>query len=74
MVETSRGMVETSRAVELAVEDSDGNSWAAESDTVTTHDGRVIHEDDAVMRTVYFHKDDDIENDQTPVVAAQQVA
>lgn len=74
MVSTSRGMVHTDNAVELAVEDSDGNSWAAESDTVTTHDGRVIHENDAVMRTVYFHKDDDIENDQTPVVAAQQVA
>jgi len=74
MVTTSRGMVETSRAVELDVDDSDGNSWAAESDTVTTHDGRVIHENDAVMRTVYFHKDDEVQNDQTPVVAAQQVA
>ena len=74
MVMTSQGMVHTDRAVELAVEDSDGNSWAAEGDTVTTHDGRVIHEDDAVMKTVYFHKDDDIENDQTPVVAAQQAA
>jgi hypothetical protein len=67
-------MVHTDRAVQLDVEDSDGNSYAVADDTVTTHDGRVIHEDDAVMRTVYFHKDDDIQNDQTPVVAAQQVA
>ena len=74
MVTTSRGMVFTEEAVELAVEDSDGNNWAVESDTVTTHDGRVIHKDDAVMKTVWFHEDDDIENDQTPVVAAQQVA
>ena len=74
MVMTSQGMVHTDEAVELAVDDSDGNSWAVENDTVTTHDGRVIHKDNAVMRTVWFHEDDDIENDQTPVVAAQQVA
>jgi len=74
MVSTSRGMVHTDKAVELDVEDGEGNNWAAKRDTVTTHDGRVIHEDDAVLKTVYFHKDDDIENDQTPALPQQQVA
>ena len=74
MVTTSRGMVFTDEAVELAVEDSDGNSWAVEADTVTTHDGRVIHKDDAVMRTVWFHEDDDIDNEITPPTAQQRAA
>ena len=68
------GYVQQKYAVELDVDRDDGSSWALKDDVVLTHDGRTIHCDDAVMKTVYFHKDDDIENDQTPVVAAQQVA
>jgi hypothetical protein len=71
---TSRGLIHHRFCVELAVEDSDGNTYAHKRDTVTTHDGRVIHEDDAVLRTVYFHKDDDIDNDQTPDNTASQAA
>lgn len=74
MVTTSRGMVFTDKAVELAVEDSDGNSWAVEGDTVTTHDGRVIHKDVAVAKTVWFHDDDDIDNEITPPTAQQRAA
>ena len=74
MVTTSRGMVFTDEAVELAVEDSDGNSWAVESDTVTTHDGRVIHKDVAVAKTVWFHEDDDIDNEIAPPTAQQRAA
>ena len=74
MVTTSRGMVHTDEAVELAVEDSDGNNWAAERDTVTTHDGRVIHKDNATLHTVWFHDDDEVQNDQTPALPQQQVA
>ena len=74
MVSTSRGMVFREEAVELAAEDSDGNDWAVEADTVTTHDGRVIHKDDAVMRTVWFHEDDDIDNEITPPTAQQRAA
>ena len=68
------GLVQQKYAVELDVERSDGTTYALKDDVVLTHDGRTIHCDDAVMRTVYFHTDDDIQNDQTPVVAAQQVA
>tara|TARA_R110000868_G_scaffold391727_1_gene661989 strand:+ start:1099 stop:2613 length:1515 start_codon:yes stop_codon:yes gene_type:complete len=74
MVMTSIGMVHTDEAVELDVEDSDGNSWAVESDTVTTHDGRVIHKDDAVAKTVWFHEDDDIDNEIAPPTAQQRAA
>lgn len=74
MVMTSIGMVSRENAVELAVEDSDGNSWAVESDTVTTHDGRVIHKDDAVVKTVWFHEDDDIDNEIAPPTAQQRAA
>jgi len=74
MVMTSIGMVHRDQAVELGVEDSDGNNWAVEGDTVTTHDGRVIHKDDAVMRTVWFHEDDDIDNEITPPTAQQRAA
>ena len=74
MVTTSRGMVFTEEAVELAVEDSDGNNWAVESDTVTTHDGRVIHKDVAVAKTVWFHEDDDIDNEIAPPTAQQRAA
>ena len=66
LVMTSRGLIHTDYCVELDIPDSDCNSCAHEDDVVTTHDGRTIHKDDAVLRTVYFHKDDDIENDQTP--------
>lgn len=66
LVHTSRGLVHTNYVVKLDVDDGDGNHYAHRNDVVMTHDGRVIHEDDAVLHTVYFHKDDDIENDQTP--------
>jgi hypothetical protein len=66
LVNTSRGLIHTDYAEHLDVEDSDGESYAHKDDVVTTHDGRVIHKDDAVLHTVYFHKDDDVENDQTP--------
>lgn len=66
LASTSRGYVYVDLTVNLDVEDSDGNSCAHMDDVVETHDGRVIHKDDAVLRTVYFHKDDEIENDQTP--------
>ena len=68
------GYVQQKYAVELDVERSDGTTHALKDDVVLTHDGRTIHCDDAVLKTVYFHTDDDIQNDQTPVVAAQQVA
>ena len=62
---TSRGYVHEDACVSLDLEDSDGNTFAHSDDTSTTHDGRVIHEDDAVTETVngedvVFHKDDDI--------------
>lgn len=66
LVNTSRGLLHTDYCVELCITDSDGNDWAHKDDVVETHDGRTIHKDDAVLRTVYFHKDDDIKNDQTP--------
>ena len=74
LVMTSRGYVHGEEVVELAVEDSDGNSWAVESDTVTTHDGRVIHKDDAVVKTVWFHEDDDIDNEISPPIAQPRAA
>ena len=63
---TSRGHVHTDRVTALDEEDSDGNSYAHDDDIATTHDGRTIHEDDAVTETingvdVVFHKDDDID-------------
>jgi hypothetical protein len=66
LVNTSRGLVHTDDVVELDVADTDGNDYAYFGDTVTTHDGRTIHKDNATLRTVWFHEDDDIENDQTP--------
>jgi len=62
---TSRGLVHNDRVTALDEEDSYGNNHAHEDDTSTTHDGRTIHEDDAVTATVngadvVFHKDDDI--------------
>jgi hypothetical protein len=62
---TSRGYVHEDACVSLDLEDSDGNTFAHSDDTSTTHDGRVIHEDDAVTETVngedvVFHEDDDI--------------
>jgi hypothetical protein len=62
---TSRGYVHNDSVTALDEEDSDGNTHAHDDDISTTHDGRVIHEDDAVTETVngedvVFHKDDDI--------------
>jgi hypothetical protein len=60
MVMTKRGYISGNEAVELAVPDSEGNDWAYAPDTVETHDGRTIHEDDAVEVEVSYtcHKDD----------------
>jgi len=63
---TSRGYIHVDHVTALDEPDSDGNDYAFDGDVVTTHDGRTIHEDDAVTETingvdVVFHKDDDIE-------------
>ncbi len=63
---TLKGYVHVDLCVRLDEDDPDGNSYAHSDDVKTTHDGRTIHEDDAVTETingvdVVFHKDDDIE-------------
>lgn len=71
LVITSEGLVHSDEAVNLTVEDSEGNSWAVKGSTVTTHDGRVIHKDSAVVKTVYFHEDDEVD---TEIVTEQRAA
>jgi hypothetical protein len=45
---TSRGYVDSTYAVELDETDASNNRYAHPHDVTTTHDGRTIHEDDAV--------------------------
>jgi hypothetical protein len=66
LASTSRGLINTDLAISLDEEDSGGNTMAHPDDTVTTHDGRTIHEDTAVQREVNgeevtFHVNDDID-------------
>lgn len=63
MVMTKRGYISQNEAVHLGVEDSEGNEWAYAPDTVQTHDGRTIHEDDAVEVEVSYtcHKNDNVD-------------
>ena len=65
MVETERGWIHDDHAVALDVPDPDGNEYAHEDDVSTTYDGRVIHDDDAVIVgtdnfgvSIVAHKDD----------------
>jgi len=66
LVSTSRGLVHQNEAVSLDVEDDDGNNYATPDDTMTTHDGRVIHRGNVVEHTVgdkvfICHDEDDLE-------------
>jgi hypothetical protein len=66
LVSTSRGLVHHDQAVELDVDDDDGNNHVCESDAVTTHDDRTIHKGNVVEHMVgdamfICHDEDDLE-------------
>lgn len=74
LVSTSRGNVHHEIAVGLAEEDSEGNTFAVEQDTVETHDGRTIHKDTAKIVVINGEEFVCYENDDEDALRADHEA
>jgi hypothetical protein len=75
LVMTSRGFIHNEEADSLDEPDDEGNSFAHPDDTIKTHDGRTIHQDNSVEHDgKIYHKDDDIEDTATEGEATEGVS